>query len=71
MPFKVEESYTLAEQNIIGRSPKNEIVLNDPYISGIHARIWEAGDRLSDSEFKRLIRKQYNKVKSIADDGFY
>ena len=43
MPFKVEESYTLAEQNIIGRSPKNEIVLNDPYISGIHARIWEAG----------------------------
>ncbi|MGI6629628.1 MAG: FHA domain-containing protein [Bacillota bacterium] len=43
LPFKVEESYTLAEQNIIGRSPKNEIVLNDPYISGIHARIWEAG----------------------------
>jgi hypothetical protein len=31
----------------------------------------DAGDRLSDSEFKRLIRKQYNKVKSIADDGFY
>jgi len=41
--FKVEESYTLAEKNIIGRSPKNEIVLNDPYISGEHARIWESG----------------------------
>jgi hypothetical protein len=31
----------------------------------------DAGDRLSDTEFKRLIRKQYYKVKSIADDGFY
>lgn len=31
----------------------------------------DAGDGLSDTEFKQLIRKQYNKVKSIADDGFY
>ena len=31
----------------------------------------DAGDGLSDAEFKRLIRKQYNEVKSIAYDGFY
>ncbi|NMA51906.1 MAG: hypothetical protein GX949_02715 [Peptococcaceae bacterium] len=31
----------------------------------------DAGDELSDSEFKRLIRKQYNKVKSVADEGLY
>jgi len=43
LDFKIEESYTLADQNILGRSPKNEIVLNDPYISGTHARIWESG----------------------------
>lgn len=41
--FKVEESYTLSEKNIIGRSQKNEIVLNDPYISNEHVRIWQSG----------------------------
>lgn len=30
----------------------------------------DAGDGLSDAEFKQLIKKQYNKVKSIANDGF-
>lgn len=30
----------------------------------------DAGYGLSDTEFKRLIRKQYNKVKSVADEGF-
>lgn len=29
----------------------------------------DAGDELSDAEFKRLIRRQYNEVKSIADGG--
>jgi hypothetical protein len=31
----------------------------------------DAGDELSDKEFKSLIRRQYNEVKSIADEGFY
>lgn len=44
LPFKVEESYLLAQQNIIGRSPKNEIVLKDPYISNEHVRIWGSGE---------------------------
>lgn len=30
----------------------------------------DVGDGLSDAEFKRLIRRQYNEVKSIADEGF-
>jgi hypothetical protein len=30
----------------------------------------DVGDRLSDAEFKQLIQRQYNEVKSIADDGF-
>lgn len=31
----------------------------------------DAGDNLSDTEFKRLIRRQYAEVKSIVGDGFY
>jgi hypothetical protein len=31
----------------------------------------DAGDGLSDAEFKRLIRRQYNKAKSVADEGFW
>ncbi|MDD3890107.1 MAG: hypothetical protein PHR65_09320 [Syntrophomonadaceae bacterium] len=31
----------------------------------------DAGDGLSDTEFKQLIRRQYNKVKSVADEGFW
>jgi len=31
----------------------------------------DAGDGLSDTEFKKLIRKQYNKVKTVADEGFW
>ncbi|MEG3072475.1 MAG: hypothetical protein RQM92_18055 [Candidatus Syntrophopropionicum ammoniitolerans] len=28
-------------------------------------------DGLSDTEFKKLIRRQYKKVKGIAEDGFW
>jgi len=31
----------------------------------------DAGSELSDIEFKRLIRRQYNKVKSVPDEGFW
>ncbi len=31
----------------------------------------DSGDGLPDAEFKKLIRKQYNKVKSVADEGFW
>jgi uncharacterized protein YllA (UPF0747 family) len=31
----------------------------------------DMGDELSDAEFERLIRQQYNEVKSIAEEGFF
>lgn len=31
----------------------------------------DAGDCLSDTEFKKLIQRQYNKVKSVADEGLW
>ncbi len=31
----------------------------------------DVGDGLSDKEFKQLIRKQYNDLKNIANDGFF
>ena len=31
----------------------------------------DIGDGLSDIEFERLIRRQYNEVKSIAAEGFF
>jgi len=31
----------------------------------------DAGDQLSDAEFKKLIRKQYRDVKSVEDDGLW
>ena len=30
----------------------------------------DQGDSLSDTEFKKLIRRQYNEVKNVADEGF-
>ncbi|ATW26072.1 FHA domain-containing protein [Candidatus Formimonas warabiya] len=37
--FKVEESYSLSNETSIGRSARNDIVLQDPFISSEHARI--------------------------------
>jgi pSer/pThr/pTyr-binding forkhead associated (FHA) protein len=39
LPFKIEESYPLGDLTTIGRSPGNDIVLRDGYISGEHAQI--------------------------------
>ena len=37
--FKVEESYTLDKNLSIGRTPDNDIVLADPFLSKKHARL--------------------------------
>ncbi len=42
--FKVEESYSLTGETIVGRSSKSDIVLQDPFISGRHARFRHSGD---------------------------
>ncbi|ABN54241.1 FHA domain-containing protein [Acetivibrio thermocellus BC1] len=37
--FKVEENYILRKSVTVGRNDKNDIVIKDPFISGIHAYI--------------------------------
>jgi hypothetical protein len=45
------------------------------YCKLIYECLYEEGvimnDKLSDTEFKKLIRKQYNYIKKIAEEGFY
>lgn len=48
---------------------------DDDYCELIYECLYEEGvalfDNLSDGEFKKLIRKQYNYIKRIAKEGFY
>lgn len=48
---------------------------DDDYCELIYEYLYEEGiaifNELSDSEFKKLIRKQYNYIKKIAKEGFY
>ena len=48
---------------------------DDDYCELIYECLYEEGiaifNDLSDSEFKKLIRKQYNYIKKIAKEGFY
>jgi len=43
--FKVEETYGLEGNIVIGRSDKNDIFIKDPYISGTHARFTQREDQ--------------------------
>ena len=48
---------------------------DDDYRELIYECLYEEGvalyQELSDTEFKKLIRKQYNYIKKIAKEGFY
>jgi hypothetical protein len=48
---------------------------DDDYCELINECLYEEGitlyNELSDSDFKKLIRKQYNYIKEIAKEGFY
>ncbi|AUG56466.1 FHA domain-containing protein [Acetivibrio saccincola] len=45
LPFKVEDIYVLSKSMTIGRQDKNDIVIKDSFISGIHAQfILERGE---------------------------
>ena len=48
---------------------------DDEYCELIYECLYEEGiaifNNLSDSEFKKLIRKQYNYIKQIEKEGFY
>lgn len=39
LKFKVEETYMLAKNIIIGRQDKSDIIIKDPFISSSHAQI--------------------------------
>ncbi|MEG1256995.1 hypothetical protein [Clostridium sp.] len=48
---------------------------DDDYCELIYECLYEEGialyNNLSDTDFKKLIRKQYNYIKQIAKEGFY
>jgi hypothetical protein len=48
---------------------------DDDYCELIYECLYEEGialyNELSDADFKKLIRKQYNYIKKIAKEGFY
>ena len=48
---------------------------DDDYCELIYECLYEEGiclyDKLSDADFKKLIRKQHNYIKKIAKEGFY
>ncbi|TYQ16531.1 UNVERIFIED_CONTAM: FHA domain protein [Acetivibrio alkalicellulosi] len=44
--FKVEETYILSKNITIGRYDKNDIVIKDSFISGIHAQITKGDSKI-------------------------
>lgn len=62
-PFELEKRYQEMHRE------------DDDYCELIYECLYEEGvalfNELSDEEFKKLIRKQYNYIKKIAKEGFY
>jgi hypothetical protein len=62
-PYELEQRYQKAHRE------------DDDYCELIYECLYEEGIgrfiELSDGEFKKLIRKQYNYIKKIAREGFY
>jgi len=42
--FLIHESYNIGEEETIGRSRKNSIKIDDPFLSQFHARIFKKGN---------------------------
>ncbi len=62
-PYELEKRY----QKMRREDPDySELIYECIYQEGI-----TVFDQLSDAEFKKLIRKQYNYIKKIAKEGFY
>ena len=62
-PYELEQRYKKMHQE------------DDDYCQLIYECLYEEGiaiyNELSDAEFKKLIRKQYNYIKKITKEGFY
>ena len=73
---KIDEiAYTLDFPYELEKRYKKMHKEDDDYAELIYECLYEEGiclfDELSDSEFKKLIRKQYNYIKQISKEGFY
>lgn len=45
LPFRMEDSYFLEDGTTLGRSGRNNIVIKDPFLSGLHLRFTEVENR--------------------------
>lgn len=70
-----ETAYTLDFQYELEKRYNKMHTEDYDYCELIYECLYEEGiaifNDLSDSEFKKLIRKQYNYIKQIAKEGFY
>jgi len=68
-------SYTLDFPHELDQRYKKMHREDDDYCELIYECLYEEGialyNELSDADFKKLIRKQYNYIKKIAKEGFY
>ena len=68
-------SYTLDFPHELEQRYKKMHREDDDYCELIYECLYEEGialyNELSDADFKKLIRKQYNYIKKIAKEGFY
>ena len=68
-------AYTLDFPYELEKRYKKMLREDDDYCELINECLYEEGialyNELSDAEFKKLIRKQYNYIKKIAKEGFY
>nr|WP_312292553.1 hypothetical protein [Clostridium chromiireducens] len=68
-------SYTLDFPYELEQRYKKMHCEDDDYCELIYECLYEEGialyNELSDADFKKLIRKQYNYIKKIAKEGFY
>lgn len=75
LPFKVEDIYVLYKSMTMGRQDKNDIVIKDSFISGIHAQfIIENGEvYLKDLDSKNGVfvneKRLENNIKSLLKDN--
>lgn len=70
-----DTAYTLDFPYELDKRYKKMYREDDDYCELIYESLYEEGvalyNELSDAEFKKLIRKQYNYIKKIAKEGFY
>ena len=67
LSFKVEESYILDNNKTLGRSSKNDIAIQDPYLSSRHAEFIIKGDSYYIKDLESTNGTRVNGMR-LADD---